>query len=132
MEKNQIRKTEVLRFLVGGGSAVATDYIVYSLLLYWDANISISKAVSYICGAAVGFVINKIWTFGSKGFSKAELMKYILLYAVSACVNAGINKLVILLAAMRIVSFLCATFVSAVLNFLGQKFFVFIKKGDLG
>ena len=130
MANNGIQKKELLRFLVGGGSAVATDYIGYRVLLYLGMDMSVSKAVSYICGAAVGFVINKLWTFESKGFSKAEIAKYIILYAVSACVNAGINKLVMLLISVQIVAFLCATAVSTVLNFLGQKFFVFIKKGD--
>ena len=131
MNKNKIKKEELLKFLVGGGSAVATDYIVYRVLLYCGTSMSVSKAVSYICGAAVGFVINKLWTFESKGFSKAEIAKYVILYAVSACVNAGINKLVMLSINIQIIAFLCATAVSTILNFLGQKFFVFVKKGDL-
>ena len=125
---NRIKKKELMRFLIGGGSAITTDYIIYMLLLYAGMAMSVSKAVSYICGAIVGFVINKIWTFESKGFSKMEIMRYILLYVVSACVNAGVNRMVMFVVNMQLLAFLCATGVGTVLNFLGQKFFVFVKK----
>ena len=125
---NRIKKKELMRFLIGGGSAITTDYIIYMLLLYAGMAMSVSKGVSYICGAIVGFVINKIWTFESKGFSKMEIMRYILLYVVSACVNAGVNRMVMFVVNMQLLAFLCATGVSTVLNFLGQKFFVFVKK----
>jgi len=127
---NQIKIKELLKFLVGGGSAVLTDYAVYNLLLSAGTDMSLSKAVSYICGAIIGFIINKLWTFESKGFSQKEIYKYILLYAVSAGINAGINKLVMLLAGIQILAFLCATGVSTVINFLGQKFFVFVKQKE--
>lgn len=127
---NQIKIKELLKFLVGGGSAVLTDYAVYNLLLSAGTDMSLSKTVSYICGAIIGFIINKLWTFESKGFSQKEIYKYILLYAVSAGINAGINKLVMLLAGIQILAFLCATGVSTVINFLGQKFFVFVKQKE--
>lgn len=130
MDEIKIKKKELLRFLVGGGSAVITDYISYRILLYIGINMSAAKVISYVCGAVLGFVINKLWTFESIGFSKAEIIKYIMLYMVSACVNAGINKVVILVVNMQIIAFLCATGISTVLNFLGQKFFVFVKRGD--
>lgn len=125
---NPLRLKEVLRFLVGGGSAVAADYVVYMLLLSGGWQVSMAKAVSYVCGAAVGFVINKQWTFESPGFSGMEIMRYILLYAGSACANAAVNRGVLAVVPVRGLGFLCATACSTVLNFLGQKFFVFAKK----
>ena len=130
MAENKIKKKELLRFLVGGGSAVIVDFIVYKILLYIEINMPVSKAVSYICGAAVGFIINKLWTFESKNFSEMEIIKYILLYMVSAVVNTGVNKLMMGIFNVQVLAFLYATGVSTVLNFLGQKFFVFVKKGE--
>lgn len=130
MKENRIKKKELLRFLVGGGSAVVTDYLIYKLLLYAAIDMSVSKAISYVCGAIVGFVINKLWTFESKGFSQMEIIKYIMLYAASACANAGVNKLIMFSFNIQILAFLGATGVSTVLNFLGQKFFVFAKKSS--
>ncbi|MSS64509.1 GtrA family protein [Velocimicrobium porci] len=127
-KRNKIQKKELLKFLIGGGSAVVVDYISYNVFLLTGWNVSMAKAVSYVCGAIVGFIINKLWTFESKEFSKTEIVRYIILYAVSACINAGVNKLVIIVLNMKILAFLCATGISTVLNFLGQKFFVFVKK----
>ena len=58
-----IKKRELLGFLVGGSTAVAVDYSTYYLLMYVGLSISLSKAISYVLGATVGFVINKYWAF---------------------------------------------------------------------
>lgn len=126
----KIRFKECLKFLVGGGSAVVVDFVLYRILVYIGLSVSPSKAISYVTGAAVGFVINKLWTFESKRFSKMEIVRYIILYAISACMNAGVNKCVLLIIDWTVFAFLCATGVSTIMNFLGQKYFVFVKKED--
>lgn len=115
---------EILKFLVGGGSAVFVDFILYMLLKAY-IGISVAKTISYISGAAVGFAINKFWTFESKTFRICEIYRYIVLYICSACVNILINKMVLAYIPAAFFAFLCATGTSTVLNFLGQKFFVF-------
>ncbi|VDG69843.1 GtrA-like protein [Clostridium carnis] len=123
--KNSIKTKELLRFLVGGGSAVITDYVIYKILLSIGLDISIAKAISFICGSIVGFIINKLWTFESKSFVKSELWRYAILYGITAVINSLINNLVICVLGIQFIAFLCATGTSTVLNFLGQKFFVF-------
>lgn len=127
---NSIKRKELFRFLVGGGSAILTDYSIYRLLVHSNIELTISKILSFICGAAVGFVINKLWTFESKYFSKREVARYILLYFISAIVNSAINISILIITNWIFFAFLCATGVSTIMNFLGQKFFVFIRKGE--
>lgn len=123
---NKFDLKELLKFCVGGGSAVIVDFLVYILLkLYMP--VSAAKAISFVAGAAVGFVINKLWTFESKTFQPSEILKYVLLYAFSATANTLVNKGVLMAADITALAFLRATGVSTVLNFLGQKFFVFAK-----
>ena len=119
---------EILKFLVGGGTAVLVDSISYFIIIQLGVQIWIAKTISYILGAAVGFVINKLWTFESKKFSTTEIIKYIVLYACSACANALVNSIVCCFCDNKVFAFLCATAVSTILNFLGQKFLVFAKK----
>ncbi len=126
--REQFNLREILRFLVGGGSAVLVDFLSYHLLMAIGLEVSPAKAVSYVLGAAVGFVINKLWTFESKQFAPLEVVRYILLYAVSALANTLVNRLVLGWLGMKLLAFLAATGVSTVMNFLGQKFFVFRKK----
>lgn len=124
--KSKFEIKEILKFLVGGGSAVVVDALFYGILKAY-IDFSVAKAISYILGAFVGFIINKLWTFESKKFKVAEIYKYIILYACSALVNTGVNKFVIWIIPSTVFAFLCATGTSTVMNFLGQKFLVFRK-----
>lgn len=124
--KSKFEIKEILKFLVGGGSAVVVDALFYAILKAY-IDFSVAKAISYILGAFVGFIINKLWTFESKKFKVAEIYKYIILYACSALLNTGVNKFVIWIIPSTVFAFLCATGTSTVMNFLGQKFLVFRK-----
>lgn len=124
--KSKFEIKEILKFLVGGGSAVVVDALFYAILKA-HIDFSVAKAISYILGAFVGFIINKLWTFKSKKFKVAEIYKYIILYACSALANTGVNKFVIWIIPSTVFAFLCATGTSTVMNFLGQKFLVFRK-----
>lgn len=121
---------EILKFLVGGGSAVLVDLVTYRLFVFGGLDVDISKLISYVLGAAVGFVINKLWTFKSKRFRLSEIIKYIILYAFSALANTLVNTLVLKIFDIMLLAFLAATGTSTVINFLGQKFFVFSKKDN--
>lgn len=129
MGGSKIKKKELVRFLFGGGSAVAVDFITYQILLKCGIDMDFAKGISFLCGSIVGFIINKLWTFECKRFSKGEIIKYILLYSCTAMINSFVNRLVFALLSIKIAGFLCATGVSTVLNFLGQKYFVFIRQG---
>ena len=124
--KSKFEIKEILKFLVGGESAVVVDALFYAILKAYLV-FSVAIAISYILGAFVGFIINKLWTFESKKFKVAEIYKYIILYACSALVNTGVNKFVIWIIPSTVFAFLCATGTSTVMNFLGQKFLVFRK-----
>lgn len=124
--KGKFEIEEILKFLVGGGSAVIIDAIMY-MILKQQIDLSIAKALSYISGAAVGFIINKLWTFGSKQSWGSEVIKYISLYAFSAVANTLVNRGVLYLTQGTLLAFLCATGLSTIINFLGQKFIVFKK-----
>lgn len=127
--RTNFKIAELLKFIVGGGSAVVIDAVVYAILKI-RINVSLSKMISYVAGAAVGFVINKHWTFQSQKFKVAEVVKYVLLYGISAIANAFINKIVLWITSNMILAFFCATGISTVINFLGQKFVVFKKEHD--
>ena len=123
----QLNMMELLKFCVGGGSAVVVDFVVY-LLLKNIVQVSTAKAISYVTGAAAGFVINKLWTFQCKKFKVSEIIKYIALYICSAFANTLVNKFVLMLLPSVTFAFLCATGTSTIINFIGQKFFVFRKQ----
>lgn len=119
---------EIGRFFIGGSSAVATDSSSYWLLLHWGVPISEAKLSSFVLGSIVGFLINKRWTFRSSRFSWGEIVRYCVLYAITAFANVTVNAWTMKLTQVGWSAFFFATAISTVINFLGQKFFVFRTK----
>jgi len=124
----QTSKKELSRYLVAGFSAVGTDSLVYWALLHFLTP-SPSKAISFICGTIVAYLINKYWTFEISERSYREMSKFAALYATTFAVNVGVNKVSLMLMPMQIFfAFLAATGTSTILNFIGQKLWVFKKQ----
>ena len=114
----------VARFVVIGGTSVAIDLAVYTLL---DGTLdpTPAKAVSYVAGMLVGFVGNKFWSFGSRRKTASEPLTYGLLYAVTLAVNVLVNGWVLEGTGHRLFAFLTATGLTTVLNYLGLRWVTF-------
>ncbi len=117
-------KKELKRFLVAGLSAVGTDLVMYYILLNFMPH-DISKAVSFLLGTVVAFVINKYWTFEKHEKSYKEMLKFGILYSLTLGANVMKNKMILEYTRLVFIAFLVATGVSNVLNFIGQKWWVF-------
>lgn len=116
---------ELKRFFFSGIAAVGTDcstyYLLNNLFTY-----STSKIISFILGTIVAYMLNKYWTFERYEKSFAEIIKFTLLYSATLAANVLTNKLVLNISGnMVFLAFLSATSVSTVLNFIGQKWWVF-------
>jgi putative flippase GtrA len=131
MKKNILLKSslykQISRFSVAGLSAVAVDFLSYYLLINY-LSYDLSKTLSFIIGAIVAYVINKFWTFEKNNLSFKELAKFALLYTFSLIINVYMNKLFLdITNNIIIIAFLLATGSSALINFIGQKWWVFKK-----
>ncbi|MBY0309585.1 GtrA family protein [Patescibacteria group bacterium] len=118
-------KKQLFRFIVVGCSAVAADFVSYTLLLnFFDY--APAKSISFILGTVVAYVCNKYWTFEKPEHKNSEVLNFIVLYTTTLGVNVGINNASLLLfPELVIFAFLCATGSSTILNFIGQKWWVF-------
>lgn len=117
-------KKELKRFLVAGVSAVGTDLVSYYILLNFLAP-GVSKGISFLLGTIVAYVINKYWTFEKHEKSVKEVVMFGILYGCTLGINVLTNKIVLDNTNIVFLAFLVATGVSTVLNFIGQKFWVF-------
>ncbi|MDP4267612.1 MAG: GtrA family protein [Bacteroidota bacterium] len=120
---NRIKK-QLIRFIVSGFSAVITDAAVYWILLHIIST-SFSKGCSFICGSIVAYTMNKFWTFEQRHPSRNEVIRFIVLYSFTLLVNIFINRLVLYIYEVKPLAFLCSTATSTIINFIGQKFWVF-------
>lgn len=120
-------KKELLKYLVTGILAVGTDYVSYMILLQFLSH-SPAKAISYVCGMIVAFILNRFWTFQSTNKAHHDAIKFTVVYMSSLLLNVLTNKLALLILPSFVTfCFLVATGVSVVTNYIGQKFWVYRK-----
>ncbi|MBP9152014.1 MAG: GtrA family protein [Flavobacteriales bacterium] len=136
-------KKQVVKFTIIGVLAVLVDLSCYYLLLNlipeklfgFAPNESVAKTVSFLCGMSVTYSLNKLWTWKKKDKSGARMAKFVALYAFSLVMNVAVNSSMLFLLHhfadiidlpyKYFIAFISATGFSAVMNFIGQKFWVF-------
>jgi putative flippase GtrA len=123
-------KREFAMFLIVGVSTVLVDFISYRGLTGFQVmEVDMAKATGFLVGTIFAYFANRFWTFGHKPHVPGSAWRFSALYASTLSANVLINALALRLladvAAAIQLAFLLATGVSACLNFLGMKLFVF-------
>ena len=104
------------------------DVIVYILLSdVFLISKSLSKIISFILASINSFLGNKIFTFKLKSYNFREPMKFIILYSVSLIANSSTHDF-FLNVFDGFLPFIIATIVSVIINFSGQRLWVFKNK----
>jgi len=124
MEIDATTKRQLGKFIVSGLVAVAVDFGSYFFLNNYISH-NVSKGISFLTGSIVAYLLNKFWTFDTKEFSGLQLFRFFFLYLITLVINIMVNKGVLNFYNSVLLGFLCATGASTILNFLGQKFWVF-------
>ena len=132
MKRDARLKSELLRFALVGGVAVALDAASYGALIhYGQLNPAWAKRTSYALGSVWAYFANKFYTFGRRELRAGEPFLFALVYAAGWFLNSATHDLVLRLVGLKPVAFLAATALSTASNFLGQKFLVF-RRGKSG
>lgn len=123
-------KRELAIFLIVGASTVLVDFICYRGLIEFQVmEVYMGKATGFLVGTLFAYFANRFWTFGHKPHVPGSAWRFSALYASTLGANVLINALALKLladvAAAIQLAFLLATGVSACINFLGMKLFVF-------
>jgi len=126
-------RRELFRFLIIGSLTVIIDFLAYRGLVWIDVmSVDASKAFSFLVGSVFAYFANRVWTFGHKAYLPGSAWRFAILYAVALSANVFVNSktLTLLIGSFASIeiAFLLATLVSASLNFLGMKLFVFESK----
>lgn len=129
-EQSRFIMVGIMNTLIG----MAAMFIAYNVfhLGYW-----ISSAMDYIIGSIFSYFANKYFTFKSEKKSGAEVVRFIINIVTCYFVAYGIAKPVvnsvlqnanISVSILEQISMLFGMCIFVVLNYFGQKFFVFRKK----
>lgn len=141
---------QITKFFIIGVSAVLVDFIIYYMMSdLMGINTDVSKAFGFMIGTVYTYFLNKRWTWKyTERSNKGMVLKFGVVYAVSFIFNILINKYglkwipdflinlelnfadgnkmpVFAIKGDKFLAFFFATVVSAVINFIGQKFLVF-------
>jgi len=126
-------ENEIFRFLIVGLTIVFVDLIFYSLLIFYDFDTFLAKGLSFLVGTIFAYFANQKITFkATLNSNSSRYLFFSILYLSTLFINVSINESVLDITDRQIYSyalaFICATFVSSSINFVGMKFFVFNKK----
>ncbi len=136
-------KKQLIKFTLVGILAAFVDLSVYSLMLFvypeklfgLIPNVVMAKTTSFLAGLTVTYYFNKRWTWRKKDKSSIRLLKFSLLYGFSLIMNVSTNSILLyilyhnpILANLPfkyLIAFCGASGMSALVNFTGQRFWVF-------
>ncbi|MCB9663473.1 MAG: GtrA family protein [Alphaproteobacteria bacterium] len=128
-------RRQLAKFIAAGVLATLVDFGTYFLLLYtvFDGRYDASKAVAYVLGTTVAYLLAKFWTFPDRTPASGETARFLALYALAAVVNVTVNRGALWVTLglgldqqlAELGSVVSATGCSMILNFVGQKFWVF-------
>ena len=131
-------RRELAVFLVVGSLTALIDFITYRLLSWSEiVGIDWAKAAGFLIGTLFAYLANRLCTFRHASAAPGSAGRFMLVYATTLGANVLVNAIMLALlqrlsTAFPAVSpaaipmaFLIATGVSATLNFIGMKWYVF-------
>ena len=126
-------RREMAIFLVVGLLTVMLDFLIYHSLVWLGLfSADFAKAISFLAGTVFAYFANRAWTFGQTVQAAGSGWRFIFLYSLTLAANVGVNTMALKMMSGVFMAmqwaFLLATGVSACLNFLGMKLFVFKAK----
>lgn len=127
---NKYEVPQFMRFCAIGAANTAVDFITFFLLTAAGVPYMAGQIAAYSAGVINSFVLNRRWTFKVRGhINITEVQRFILVNLTSLLVSSGI--LFILHDTGRLdlwVSKIIATGAGLGINYLGSRFWVFVKK----
>ncbi|MFT3751937.1 MAG: GtrA family protein [Paludibacter sp.] len=125
--KNRKFLIQFIKFgIVGVSNTLLTLITIWILLKVFLWSDYASNIIGYIVGLVNSFIWNRKWTFNSSTKVKDTILKFIITFAISYCIQLGF--LYILLHYSNIDSYFCqilSTGFYTIVNFLFNKFYTF-------
>ena len=124
MKKDKL-EYQILVFLFIGGLATTIDFVIYNYLFTFFS-INISKLISMLSSSLFSYFMNKIFTFNKgKNYNSKYLLKYYIVFLINLLTNISVNYYICKWTSIKILAFILATLFGMIVNFIGQKFYVF-------
>lgn len=125
----ELFKRQEIRFLLVGGLNTIVGYGSYSILLLFQMNYLVANTFSTIIGIIHSYIWNRNFTFKSKEKALHEIIKFVLVYALSYIL--GMILLYFVVQKFGCNEYLAGFFnliFTTLISWFGHKYFSFAKK----
>jgi putative flippase GtrA len=122
---------EFVRYLVVGVATNGGGYLLFALLTALGIGSVAAISILYPIQIALAFLLNKRWTFGHQGKTRATVVKYLVALVVCYLLNVAALKLFAgYLGFSHLIVQACALVVLGGLLFVAQRYWVFRPESD--
>ena len=121
-----------LRFVGVGGAATACQYLVLALLVeLLDTRAAIASCIGYGAGAAVSYVMNRLWTFKTDLTHAQNLPRFVVMIGIGFLLSFVVMRALVDVAGMNyLLAQALTTGIVMVSNYLLAASWVFIVSGE--
>lgn len=118
----------IIKFLFTSGISIIIDFSFYMVFcMQFDVTLSRFMATTIVC--VMQYFMNRRYVFQVMGHGHQinQILKYLVCQCINIGSNVGTNWLIYNITKNKIISFVVATAVATMVNYLLQKFVVFQK-----
>lgn len=124
-------RKELAIFLIVGGLTVLIDYLSYrGVILTGLLTVNQAKGAGFLVGTVFAYFANRVLTFGLRPQAAGSAWRFVVLYSLTLLLNISVNASVLSALPGTVyavqAAFVVATGLTATLNFVGMKYFVFV------
>ena len=130
IERHRHSLGELIKFALVGLLNTGVDVVIFFLLTWIGVPYITAQVVSYSCGATNSYLLNKVWTFRSAGLSVAEMVRFAVVNLLSLGISVVVLRLLHDSAGLDLAASKAGATLSGLMaNFLGNKLWVFRRRG---
>lgn len=124
-------RKRVFRYLVAGGLATATHFLVLVLLVEWaGADPTLSTTIGFVAAIAVNYPLQYFWTFSATGHHRVVFARYLAVTLAALGLNTLLFwSLVTGIGVWYPLAQAIATSIVVVVNYTINKYFTFLDTG---
>ena len=122
-------KHQIFKFILSGLISTCINFLIFNLVYSIFKNIIFASLFGYSTGLLSSFIFAKIWVFKDK--SQKKIFKSFFIFCIIYFLG-GLEMSLIIIFLNQLLdnhrfSWLCGTFIGALNNYVGSKYFLFKK-----
>ena len=122
-------KHQIFKFIISGLISTCINFLVFNLVYSIFKNIIFASIFGYSTGLLSSFIFAKVWVFRNT-YQKKIFKSFFIFCIIYFLGGLEMSLIIIFLNQLPVnhrFSWLCGTFIGALNNYLGSKYFLFKK-----